>query len=221
MQTSPPLTSFSDGVGEPKKPPCVSCHDSGSECVLTKSRRGGNFRYYRTGPGMAAADSVEAAPTHSDNVSSSQEAESPVNEGSVVREDSGDLLAMELRNPSDALQILAISGYQPPKSPNAATNPGMQGSTETILSQPHRTRLHAQSTSTIFDDYELVQRGLLRPSLVSELLLKFVIHFLFSWHRLTVDLDMPATTTHTVPSSPPIYCALQAQPRFRNQTTSF
>ena len=204
----------------------MSCHDSGSECVLTKSRRGGNFRYYRTGPRMADADSVEAARTHSDHISSSQEAESPVNEGSVVRDDSGDLLAMELRNPSDALQILAFSGDQPPArhsttSPNAATNPGMQGSTETILSQPHRTRFHAQSTSTIFDDYELVQRGLLRPSLVSELLLKFVIHFLFSWHRLTVDLDMPATTTHTVPSSPPIYCALQAQPRFRNQTTSF
>lgn len=204
----------------------MSCHDSGSECVLTKSRRGGNFRYYRTGPRMAAADSYDAAPTHPDNISSSQETESPVDEGSVARDDSGDLLAMELRNPSDALQILAFSGHQPPAhhsttNPNAATNPGMQGSIETTLNQPHQTRFHTQSTGTIFDGYELVQRGLLRPSLVSELLLKFVICFSIQLASAYNGLDMPATTTRTAQSSPRIYYALQAQPRFRNQTTSF
>ncbi|KAK1143281.1 hypothetical protein N8T08_006808 [Aspergillus melleus] len=79
---------------------------------------------------------------------------------------------MELRNPSDALQILALSGDQPPArhsttSPNGAP----------ALSQPHQTRYHAQPTATIFDDYELVQRGLLRPSLVSELLLKYARYY--------------------------------------------
>lgn len=97
---------------------------------------------------------------------------------------------MELRNPSDALQILALSGDQSrarhsTTSPNGVTGPVMQGSMETTLSQPRETRSNAQSTATIFDDYELVQRGLLRPSLVSELLLKLVIHFIFCWHRLT------------------------------------
>jgi hypothetical protein len=138
---------------------------------------------------MDPVNSCDTDPTHSNNISGPERA-SLDNEGSVSRDDSGDVLAMELRNPSDALQILALSGDQArarhsTTSPNGATDPVMQGSMETTLSQTREARYHAQSTATIFDDYELVQRGLLRPRLVSELLLKLVFHFIFSWHRLT------------------------------------
>ncbi|KAJ5259387.1 hypothetical protein N7478_012368 [Penicillium angulare] len=171
-------TISSDGVGEPKKAPCVACHESGSDCVLTKTRRGGNFRHYRTGSQTAAANVDDTAHTYTENISIPIEAESPDDGRSVSRNDSGDLLAMELRNPSDALHILAFSGDQPParhssKSPNAPTDPVVYGSMDTTSSLSQQSQLHTQSTVTIFDDYELVQRGILRPSIVSELLLKY------------------------------------------------
>lgn len=87
---------------------------------------------------------------------------------------------MELRNPSDALHILALSGDQPrarhsTASPTSAAVPLEQGSTATASNQPLESQHQVNPICTIFDDYELVQRGLLRPSLVSELLLKSVI----------------------------------------------
>ena len=81
---------------------------------------------------------------------------------------------MELRNPSDALQILALSGDHAEDgqntSPSSASDTVLQGRTVAVHGSPNDT----QSMPTAFDDHELVQKGVLRPGLVSELLLKFV-----------------------------------------------
>jgi hypothetical protein len=158
----------------------VACHESGKECILTKSRRGGNFRQYRAGPRLGTTDSGNTILTQLDNSSGPQRDVSSDGERSIARDDSGGVLAMELRNPSDALHILALSGDQPRArhssiSPNSAAVPIVQGSTATGSNQPLESEHHVHPICTVFDDYELVQRGLLRPSLVSELLLKSVI----------------------------------------------
>lgn len=187
MWSRPYSQLFSDGIGEPKKPPCVSCYQSGNECILsTKSRRGGNFRQFRGGP--------ETEPAESTYISCQQREESPDEEECVERGDSSDVLSMDLRNPSDALHILALSGDQPqgrqstsiPNEP-VDPNPEMQdGSSAPSSCQPQQSHYHSQTTASIFNDYELVQRGLLRPSVVAELLFKSVVNF-FScgWHKLT------------------------------------
>lgn len=79
---------------------------------------------------------------------------------------------MELRNPSDALQILALSGDNSEQGRN--TGPSSAG--DDVL-RGRMDAAHAQSMPTAFDDYALVQRGILRPGLVSELLLKCVVPF--------------------------------------------
>ena len=101
-----------------------------------------------------------------------------------MRQDSGDVLAMELRNPSDALQILALSGQAQSTNPpgDQSSNIGNrndpmyaapQDTDPAASNQPEPPKEYRPPSCTIFDDYELVQRGLLRASLVSELLYKF------------------------------------------------
>jgi hypothetical protein len=158
----------------------VACHESGNECTLTKSRRGGNFRHYRTEPRLYTTGSHNTLPTQPDNISGVQRDESPDDEGSVAGDDSRGVLALELRNPSDALHILALSGNQhgachSAPGPNGAAAPIVRSSTATALVQPLESQNHVHSVSSIFDDYELVQKGLLRPSLVFELLLQSVM----------------------------------------------
>ncbi|KAL2833909.1 hypothetical protein BDW59DRAFT_138268 [Aspergillus cavernicola] len=68
---------------------------------------------------------------------------------------------MELRNPSDALHILALSR----ETQSSSTVP------KSIVPPPQD--IGAAAATTIFDDYELVRRGLLRPSLIYELLLGY------------------------------------------------
>ncbi|KAL2821224.1 hypothetical protein BJX63DRAFT_418228 [Aspergillus granulosus] len=152
-----------DGIGEPKKPPCVACHESGSECILAKSCRGGNFRHSRPAPRGDAIYTDNSDPTQSNSIPDPSRQESFDDEGSVARDESGDVLAMELRNPSDALQILALSGNQPQARRSTTTSP--HGTTDTPV------------PATIFDDYELVQRGLLPPGIVPELLLKYAQNY--------------------------------------------
>jgi hypothetical protein len=86
---------------------------------------------------------------------------------------------MDLRNPSDALQILALSDQA------RSANHGLARSSTS--DQVHRAPQGKQLSSSfqlelpghhqvpsILDDYELTQRGLLGPSLVTELLHKSV-----------------------------------------------
>ncbi|KAL4938809.1 hypothetical protein BDV06DRAFT_200122 [Aspergillus oleicola] len=183
-----------DKIGEPKKAPCASCHESGSECILTKSRRGGNFRHHR--PGSA---SKTATPGREDQRSRAETAvysPAPASEStneswsddrdSDGGEDSGNVLNMELRNPSDALHILALSGEKKSTSGSrgestrgerhgSSIDYAHQGHEGTNVMQAGETQEQQpwKSATTIFDDYELVQRGLLRPSLVFELLLRY------------------------------------------------
>lgn len=99
-------------------------------------------------------------------------------------------LGMALRNPSDALHILARSGEGQPDPPigedpsayggsesvaDAATYPSTTGPSSLARSTPARTHFfpapdNNRPTTTILDDYELVQRGLLHPSELPELL---------------------------------------------------
>ncbi|OJJ77757.1 hypothetical protein ASPBRDRAFT_166905 [Aspergillus brasiliensis CBS 101740] len=182
-----------DSIGEPRKPPCVSCHDTKSQCILIKSRRGGNLRQHRSksyplrhrktslpkdvgdihGPDMEPADEMtDFAGCSSDD------------EGSVARQDSRDVLAMELRNPSDALQILALSGQarsecQPQVQINRANlneqwDSAAQTLSASVTNHSKEPRGYQGPSTTPFDDYELVQRGLLSPSLVSELLSEYL-----------------------------------------------
>ncbi|OJZ90814.1 hypothetical protein ASPFODRAFT_179849 [Aspergillus luchuensis CBS 106.47] len=179
-----------DTIGEPGKAPCVFCHDTKSQCVLIKSRRGGNFRQNQhksgtsrrqktplpTNSGDSNGPDVVPANSVSDVTGSSSDGE-----GSVSRQNPGDVLAMELRNPSDALQILAMSGQVRSRSRLQAQFTSTANLEEQLDAAAHRTSAsdtnqsqdsqgHQRPSATIFDDYELVKRGVLRPSHVFELL---------------------------------------------------
>lgn len=187
----------SDGIGESKKPPCVSCHDSGSQCVLVESRRGGNFRSSR--PGQGAARSSNYAISTPDKAHGASDVPSiwehdnvtPSTYDSVMGDDdqTTDSLRMELRNPSDALQILAHSSDASSKGPssrywrqrghnspaNSPTTSSMPGSSSpinntTTASHIGQDRDYSRPPTTALDNYDLVQRGLLHPSVLPELL---------------------------------------------------
>jgi hypothetical protein len=183
-----PLSS-SDSIGEPKKAPCVSCHFSGSECIVADSRRGGNFRHKRAT--LTAGNLETLSPslrrTVPENVpldkscNVAEPSNSPLNDVvSTAEQESGDVLAMELRNPSDALQILARSGETQTSDQSPAQASNIQNSkviSDTLprdgsapLMRANEVQHRSRTRPAFFDDYELVQRGLLRPSLVSELL---------------------------------------------------
>ncbi|PWY94411.1 hypothetical protein BO94DRAFT_457543 [Aspergillus sclerotioniger CBS 115572] len=148
-----------DGIGEPKKAPCVSCYNSGNQRDLTKSRRGGNFRHRRPGQkwlqGWKESESINS-PRHSSG------------EGSSVTEHvAGDILAMDLRNPSDALQILARSDVNHPNQKVDLLPQAIDAAASTQANESPNRRKHA---TTALDEYELVQTGVLCQSLVAELL---------------------------------------------------
>ncbi len=175
------------------KAPCASCHVSGSDCVLIKSRRGGNFRR-RQKSGVASSNATPTAtreifdPLVRRSCGTSSAAEGPSDGEDSAAEESGDVLNMELRNPSDALQILALSGEnqrgEPRQLPNVSgsiSDSNMSGSCPRGLNPVGYTRSvdthQSKGPTTIFDDYELVQRGLIRPGVVYELLHRSVSLF--------------------------------------------
>ena len=195
----------SDGVGQPKKPPCVSCHHSGSNCVLSESRRGRHLRASQPkgrepengfdGSIARAGDDILSAPGRSQTPShgkmpASLDA-SAMNDYDEFGEHTADEnLHMELRNPSDALKILARSygsasilhsTYSKPQTKtqppgNAPTHPSKSislPSTPAVVTTkgPSQALDSIPSLTTVLDDYELVQRGLLHPGVLPELLL--------------------------------------------------
>lgn len=106
-----------------------------------------------------------------------------------------DSLRMELRNPSDALQILAHSSVsssnRPPSrhrrqhghsstanAPTISSVPGPSSSIENVAAVSHigQDRNCRRPSTTALDNYELVQRGLLHPSVLPELLFKSAVH---------------------------------------------
>lgn len=101
-----------------------------------------------------------------------------------------DSLHMELRNPSDALQILArssdVSSNRPSShhrrqqehvyaadAPTSRPMPGPSSSVDSVAAMSHvdQDRSDSRPPTTALDTYELVQRGLLHPSVLPELLL--------------------------------------------------
>lgn len=119
---------------------------------------------------------------------------------------------MELRNPSDALQILAMSDQVRSGSRLQAQFISTANLGEQLDAAAHRTsasdtnqspdsQCHQRPSATIFDDYELVKRGVLRPSLVFELL-----HELATLHKtssVSTDGDQVSQLLSSVLSDRP------------------
>lgn len=127
---------------------------------MAESRRGGNFRTYEP----------SKKPTRSHRASQRTSGASPRTTRSTEKEVDRSLdglnedvideqLASELRNPSDALHILAQSEKSKasgsPVLPNEEERDGL---------------LRGPSNVVFVDEYELVQRGLVNHSNISELL---------------------------------------------------
>lgn len=100
-------------------------------------------------------------------------------------------LRMELRNPSDALQILARSRDASSNKPSShrwrqrgqdsaetahtnSSKPGSSSSTDNAVRMSNVTQdwNHGGQPTVAIDNYDLVKRGLLHPSILPELLLK-------------------------------------------------
>jgi hypothetical protein len=153
------LTRPSDGFGEPKKTPCVSCFESDSECILAESRRGGNFRRYEPSKRPAKARTVfRRASNALLRMPEATEKEVDrdldcLNSGSIAEQ-----LASELRNPSDALHILT----QSEKSESSGSS--------ALPSEEREALLGGLPTAVSLDEYNLVQRGLVHYNNISDLL---------------------------------------------------
>ncbi|KAK2468991.1 hypothetical protein H9L39_19385 [Fusarium oxysporum f. sp. albedinis] len=167
--------AFSDGVGVPKKPPCVACHHSGSECVLAVSRRG---RQATSGVAVGSdnitidqrsesLDAITVSPQAPDYPSDAEMQE-------YATDEPPEPLRMALRNPSDALQILAYSQDNSPVSTRSLSIAYSDATGRLALqaTSPAHSTTHGNrpTPSFILDNYELVQRGLLHPSILPELL---------------------------------------------------
>lgn len=137
----------------------MSCYYSGSECILVESRRGGNFR-----PDRRRSTRLER--TQPSRGPQREHGESPDKESEGSRDDSdqgenalnGQLCA-ELRNPSDALHILAQSDQ------NEQVPETLHERAEAVPSQTRQ--------GTVLENYELVKTGVVQLSSLPELLLRF------------------------------------------------
>lgn len=138
----------------------MSCFESDSECVLAESRRGGNFRRYE--PSKKPTKGRKVSERTSDALSrmtESIEREVDRNLDSLNKDTIDEQLASELRNPSDALHILA----QSEKSESS-------GSSALRSEEERDALLGGLSTTVSLDEYELFQRGLVHHSNISDLL---------------------------------------------------
>jgi hypothetical protein len=174
------LINSRDGVGEPKRPPCVSCHHSGSNCVLAGSSRGGNFRFYKLNRGSGNSSAVTRS--HDCPSEGPEQVTTPLSHESADQtyDDgrNGDL-DVQLRNPSDALHILAHTDGpdQPELQPHFSTS----AQSETISPSrsdddrgPHEAR-HKElptgdSAESALGEYFLIKEGQLGQKQVLELL---------------------------------------------------
>lgn len=172
-----------DGVGEPKKPPCVSCHHSGSNCVLAGSSRGGNFKFYEPSrkPGLASGTSEAIIRSNNAPSEGSQEVANLLSDASSDQAGGGTLngdLDLQLRNPSDALHILAQAEGIDRSRPR--TRLSTSAHAEDISTSPlHEGRgpkeltTEDQPTSTL-GDYYLIKEGQLDHNQVLELLSRYL-----------------------------------------------
>lgn len=134
----------------------MSCYCSGNECVLVESRRGGNFRgrSRRAIEGHQETSSAGRDLRTEARISTDRESDRST-QGSDGNEDGIDEgMCAELRNPSDALHILAQSDET-----------GLLGSRNKPYSQ--------RQEGLALEDYELVKTGVVQLSSLPELLFRF------------------------------------------------
>ncbi|KAH8746944.1 hypothetical protein F5883DRAFT_510097 [Diaporthe sp. PMI_573] len=175
-----------DGIGEPKKPPCVSCHHSGSDCVLAESSRGGNFRLYKPKCRSQSKSGSSQDLTRSHNATSEELEEATLfSDASANQADEGiqdDNLDGELRNPSDALHILAqAEGVDRPRPQTRSLTRG-NGQTDStspclkghgIYEARLKELIDGESPTPVLDDYDLIKQGRLGRNQVVELLSRY------------------------------------------------
>ncbi|KXH42588.1 beta-xylosidase [Colletotrichum simmondsii] len=183
-----------EGVGEPMKPPCVFCYYSSSACVVSSSRRSRKTR--RDHNIQAFHSSVEPSPGPASPQSSAcvlSTNEDSCDEDEVTGLD--DHNDMKLRNPSDALQILARSrnkastrnpithrptshhtDIMPSAKPreNLVRLEEVNGSSSRIGTSPPKCMTNTMSG---LDNFELIRRGVLRVEKAFELLDTFASNY--------------------------------------------
>ena len=154
-----------------KEPPCRSCHLSGNDCVLVQSRRG-QRRDKTTQNTHANALDISKALVHEDESAPT----SPRPSSTLLATEQSDVCArnppeplgtnkeidIELRNPSDALEILARSDGR-----------SLLASTHSLANDatPSAPSIRATGNkSTTLDEFELLTTGVLQISVILELL---------------------------------------------------
>ncbi|PTB64975.1 hypothetical protein BBK36DRAFT_1203736 [Trichoderma citrinoviride] len=147
------------GIGERKKTPCVSCLQSNSECVLAESRRGGNFRNYEPNKKQSARNRKASQRTLDPPpvAAGLTERKSTYHIESLSDNAVDEQLVSELRNPSDALHILAQS--EKPESIASSTLPQERDDVSRI-----------PSGAAFLSEYELVEKGLIHHTTILDLL---------------------------------------------------
>lgn len=174
------------GIGEPRKASCVSCLQSNSQCVLAESRRGGNFRRYEPNKKHPAKNrkAPKRVPDAPPMALESMERE-PKRNGERLNGDAivGQLVS-ELRNPSDALHILA----QSEKGESAASSTLPEGEPNNLSNGP--------SNATFLDEYKLVESGLIHRTAIFELL-----HMSVNRHKVNVARPLLLTRALVIPAT--------------------
>jgi len=164
-----------DGSSGRKEPPCRSCHLSGNDCVLVQSRRG-QRRNKATRTARADASDISETLMHENESTTTSSRPSPT----LVETDQSTMCArsllepfgsarepeVELRNPSDALEILARSDERLHLA-----------STRSLADDVTSSAPSMQATgnvSTTLDDFELLTTGILQMGVILELSQKSV-----------------------------------------------
>lgn len=177
-------------VGEVGKTPCLDCYRTGHDCVLATSRRGGNYRKLRHFERSTTDNSsIGSLPRRREHELAASPQTAKENQTSSTFVDLGEEepICGELRNPSDALQILAKATgcNQSPRhessSPKTSRSSfGEAREASDCLAAQARASDHMGSYGQSPDedrqrpqgiyDYELVAKGILQPRTIRELL---------------------------------------------------
>ncbi|OQV08499.1 Fungal specific transcription factor domain-containing protein [Cladophialophora immunda] len=182
-----------NSVGEVGKPPCLECFRVGHDCTLASSRRGGDYSLYRarrsrTGLLKGASNSVVGSPGQQrEQTAAIPRGDREAAEGNV----SGDLdeepIYAELRNPSDALQILTRArsrsceetgedGQQCSSFPSPLDDLGNDDaySPNMNVQENHPTATPPMQRQPTTEEgiaaYKLVIKGVLKPEDIKELI---------------------------------------------------
>ena len=164
-----------DGSSGRKEPPCRSCHLSGNDCVLVQSRRG-QRRNKATRTARDDATDISEALVHENESTATSSGPSPTlldtDQSTMCARslpepfESSKEIEVELRNPSDALEILARSDERL-----------LLASTPTLADDATSAAPSMQATkngSITLDEFELLTTGILQMGVILELLQKSV-----------------------------------------------